>query len=175
MSLFSKMSLFPELGKTYSLAHTYNMWFHKTNDRNWKPSSYTLLHSFNDLKGFWDFFQKHPNPVTGMYFLMIDPVVPTWEDKHNQPGGCWSFKLNREEAANTWEELAMRFVANIMTNQSKEMSLINGISLTLRKHNAVIKVWQNDKSQRDIHRYLVSDMPKLTLDDSIYQQHEGRE
>ena len=169
------MSKFPVAGKTYPLNHTYNMWFHKTNDRNWKSSSYTLLHSFDDLKCFWDFFQKHPNPVTGMYFLMIDPIVPTWEDKHNQSGGCWSFKIDRSAAPDTWTHICMKFVANLLVQKVENMSLVNGISLTLRKHNAVVKVWQNDSSKSDINKYLTSDIPNLSLSESIYQQHEGRD
>lgn len=166
---------FPVKGEVYPLSNTYNIWFHKTNDRNWSSSSYTLLHSFNDLKGFWDFYQKHPNPQTGMYFLMIDPVIPTWEDKHNQPGGCWSFKLERTNAQSTWRHLAMTMIANILTTKVEDMKLINGISLTLRKHNSVIKVWQNNKNKSKIESYLVSDLPNLKLSDSIFQQHEGRD
>jgi hypothetical protein len=166
---------FPVIGEKYKLSHTFNVWHHKTNDRNWKPSSYTLLHSFSDLRGFWDFFQKHPNPHTGMYFLMVDPVIPTWEDTHNQPGGCWSFKLERSDALASWTHLAMTMVANIMTKKTEDMRLLNGISLTLRKHNAVIKVWQNDKNNSDVKKYIVDTLPNLGLDDCIFQKHEGRD
>ena len=166
---------FPVKGKVYPLSHTYNMWFHKTNDRNWSSSSYTLLHSFSDLKGFWDFFQKHPNPQTGMYFLMKDPVIPTWEDKHNQPGGCWSFKLDRNQAQETWMKIAMTLVGNILTIKPESMKYINGISLTLRKHNSVIKVWQNDSKESEVKHHMINNIPNLVLDQCIFQKHEGRD
>lgn len=164
---------FPDINNEYPLGCQYNIWSHSTNNRDWRPTSYTLLHTFESLKEFFDFFQKHPNPQLGMFFIMKDPIVPTWEDVHNAPGGCWSFKVNnKKNYKNTWLHLAAALVGNTLTLENAKMTHINGISLTIRKHNIVIKIWMND-CENDV-KIIRSDLPSLDLDNSIFQKHEGR-
>ena len=165
---------FPKLTETYPLDRQYNIWSHSTNNRDWTPSSYTLLHTFDTLRGFFDFFHKHPEPHSGMFFIMKDPIVPTWEDSHNQPGGCWSFKLDKEGHMETWGRVGSALIANILMKDIKDMELINGVSLTIRKFNVVMKIWNNDRSRSNV-MLLKEDIPELVLGDSLYQAHEGRQ
>jgi hypothetical protein len=166
---------YPKMDNKYPLSHQYNIWFHQINNRDWKPSSYKLLHTFSDIKSFFDFYQRHPNPSTGMYFVMKDPIVPTWEDMHNQEGGCWSFKLDRSNAIESWTHLSMAFIGNTLAKNRSDLSLINGISLTLRKYNSIIKIWNNDRRKSQVKNFIKDDLKHLKLGEVIYQKHKGRE
>ena len=165
---------FPDIENKYPLECQYNIWSHQTNNSDWSPTSYTLLHTFDTLRGFCDFFQKHPEPQLGMFFIMKDPIVPTWEDVHNAPGGCWSFKLNKSNHINIWTKLTASFIGKTLTNDVESMSYINGISLTVRRHNIIMKIWNNDREKNDIN-IIRNDLEAIKLSDSIYQQHKGRE
>ena len=68
----------------------------------------------------------------------------------------------------------MRLIGNILTNNIEDMHLITGISLTLRKHNSVIKIWQNNNRKHKVKDYIVPNIQNLVLDKCIYQKHEGR-
>jgi hypothetical protein len=164
---------FPCLDEAYPLKCQYNIWSHSITNRNWTPSSYQLLHTFDTLRGFFDFFQAHPNPQTGMFFIMRDPIVPTWEDSHNAAGGCWSFRVDKGRHIETWTELAIHMVGNAMTGESSAMDSINGISLTIRRSNAVIKVWNTDRRQDGL-QMLRRDLPNMDLKSMIYQPHAER-
>ena len=114
-----------------------------------------LLHSFNDLKGFWDFYQKHPNPQTGMFIERFS-ILHGKINIINQV--VVGLQIRRNDAQATWRHICMTLIANILTKKVEHMKLINGVSLTLRKHNSVIKVWQNNKNYSQIESYLVSDL-----------------
>ena len=47
---------------------------------------------------------------------MRDDVTPLWEDMHNINGGCWSFKIQEENAEELWTDLSVMLLANKLYN-----------------------------------------------------------
>ena len=130
--------------------NTYKLWCHYEKD-NWKLSGYKVLYSINDEKSFWELYNNWNN-IGGLlgkqFFLMKDNISPTWEDKANFNGGCWSFKLNLNNYKDIWQMLSLLLVVNSLSNDSDD---INGLSICLKKNDkVVIKIWNSCKKKNQI-------------------------
>ncbi len=131
-----------QLHLEYKLTHEWNIWFHHEKD-NWALSGYKQIYKFNTIIDFWKFYNNwdRVGGVTNKhFFLMRSDVTPIWEDQMNINGGCWSFKINEDQADELWEDLSVYLVCNKLCPTIPEE--IVGLSICLKKNsNTVIKIW----------------------------------
>ena len=79
---------------------------------------------------------------------MQDGVAPIWEDPINKSGGCWSFKVNEQQAQELWDDLSVYLVTE---NLSKKKNDITGLSICLKKNNnSVIKIWNKNSKDNSL-------------------------
>lgn len=126
----------------YSLKNKWTLWFHRVEDTDWKPESYMNIFTLNNLKDFHLLFNTIQNFTAGMFFLMKENIMPLWEDINNVNGGMFSYKINKKYANNVWKEIVAECIGNVL---SKNMENINGISISPKLDNCIIKIWINNK------------------------------
>jgi len=170
-----------EVYERHLLHNPWTVWYHNPTDTDWSISSYKdilEIHSIEDfivLMNSWD--KCLPNVSEGMFFMMrkLDdktPIYPQWEDVHNREGGYWSFKIDNDKAQNSWYKLAMYLIGETITSELSDHMLINGISISPKKNFCIIKIWNNDKTQKEIS--LINeemDFLELEADKVFYSEH----
>jgi hypothetical protein len=133
------------------LKYNWNIWYHHEKD-NWKLSGYKQLYNINSANGFWKFYNNW-DKVGGVtnkhFFLMREDVTPIWEDKNNINGGCWSFKIQEDQAEDLWEDLSVYLVCNELCPSIVDE--IMGLSICLKKNNnTVIKIWNKNSKNNSL-------------------------
>ena len=169
-----------ELSKLENSTHlklnsSWKLWFHSPENKSWDIDSYVLVCEIFDIHGFWNIFSQFtPNQIQyGMFFLMRENIKPTWEDVNNINGGCWSFKVSKKETYETWIELCIAAVGEIITNEYIDTLTINGVTISPKKNFSIIKIWNNDKNKNTTD-LLSSNIPNISLDESLYNAHEDK-
>lgn len=123
------------------LENKWTLWFHNINNNDWTMKSYKQIYSFNDVESFIVLFKKINNFSAGMFFLMKEDIKPLWENKENVKGGYWSFKVLKKNVNEIWYNLTSQVIGNNCLMDKNKHNLINGISLSPKINNCIIKVW----------------------------------
>lgn len=132
------------------LSNKWTLWFHKINDNNWKIDSYRNINTFNSIEYFVVLYREIDNFSAGMFFLMKENILPIWEDEVNKTGGYWSFKVVKHNINSIWKNLSSKMIGNTITKNVDDMSYVNGISLSPKINNCIIKIWLNNTTNIDI-------------------------
>jgi hypothetical protein len=127
--------------KVNKLSSEWNMWFHKINDKDWKIESYKNIANINSLESFMYYYSSINTFVYGMFFLMKNNIPPLWEDKNNVRGGIITYKIIKSQSDSIWKNLTMALIGNTLTPDYK---YINGISISPKINNCIIKIWVNN-------------------------------
>ena len=122
------------------LSKTYSFYYHAPENNDYSRLSYNDILSFNTLEVFWilDKFIRKDMIENGMFFIMSDPILPLWEDKHNINGGCISWKVDRKFSYKFWIDCVGHFLTQ---NLGSYTSKISGVSISPKKHSSIIKLW----------------------------------
>jgi translation initiation factor 4E len=146
-------------GKLHS---SWTLYYHSPASTDWTMDSYTKVHTVHSVQSFCELFfwmdQQIHHLHTGMFFLMRDDIMPTWEDPHNRKGGCWSFKVPMHDVGPLWNQLSVRLVGERL---STTPLLLNGISLSPKRGFCIIKVWNHSSTENRASLLRVKDIPKL--------------
>ena len=133
------------------LGHNWAIWYHHEKD-NWKLSGYKQIYKMETIGDFWKFYNNWDN-VGGVtnkhFFLMREDVSPIWEDPKNINGGCWSFKIQEEQAEDLWEDLSTNLVCNQLCPSIPDELV--GLSICLKKNsNTVVKIWNKNSKHNSL-------------------------
>ncbi len=155
----------------YALSHKWILWFHHVNDKNWNEESYQKLYEIENLKDYWMLMNTVPNVTSGMFFVMREDVFPRWEDINNLEGGYWTFRVAKKDSNKIWQELFSTLIGNTLTKKSDKMDGINGISISPKINNCIIKIWNNNFNSNDVN-ILVDDVTGINLKEAFYKKHQ---
>ena len=155
-----------------SLNTSWTYWFHKYNDDKWDLGSYTQLYKFKSIEEFSGIhcILKPLHIQNGMFFLMRDDIEPMWESEDNIDGGCFSFKVYKQEIPETWKILSTKLVNESILKNNDNHRLINGMSISPKKTYSIIKLWLKGDSIKDIKE--LNDIPILKDSTPIYKKHK---
>ena len=164
---------------TEPLTDNWVLWFHRVDDDKWDLSSYTELCTLTDLEDFHGMFNTFFNmndkmtANAGMFFLMREGITPMWEDKRNRSGGMWSYKIPKKEgnilkSDVIWKKVVAACVGMTLTKNPENMKYINGLSISPKLDNCIIKIWNNDSSKNSTS--LISDIEGLDNIKAIYKR-----
>jgi len=150
------------------LSKSYNFYYHAPENNDYSLESYNEILSFNSLEEFWvlDKFVRKDMVENGMFFIMVDPILPIWEDKNNINGGCISWKVDRKNSYKYWIDCVGHFLTQ---NLGRYTSKVNGISISPKKNSSIIKLWFVEEINIDN-----MDLPTsflLANDKIIYKSH----
>jgi len=142
----------------------YILWYHGITEKNWDKDSYIKIGIIHSIKDFWTYYNNINTFLKGIFFLMKEDILPIWEVPDNINGGYWSFRVDRDKVDEIWTKLSIQLITeNICNSSSSKSELqqtdqqteqsnkiikhdINGISISPKAVNAVIKIWNNDSS-----------------------------
>lgn len=152
------------------LSNKYSLWYHHDKE-NWKISGFKKIYEINNIKDFWSFY-NNLDKIGGItfkhYFLMKDDIPPIWEDEVNKQGGCFSYKINDDDAEKLWTELSVYLVCDELTNDPLD---IVGLSICSKKNNStIIKIW-NKNSKNNSLSLINKNIIKKWGTDIIYIAH----
>lgn len=143
------------------------IWYHDPENKSWDLKSYKEIYSFDTIEHFWSFHNLVDNEIisNGMFFIMKKNIKPLWEDTKNINGGCWSYKIIKKDALETWINLSVELIRDSLSPHS---NFINGISISPKKGFSILKIWNNDKKRKNISN-LTLNVPLLQSDSYIYK------
>ena len=140
----------------------WTLYYHSPTSNDWSNASYTKVASFHTIEGFTELFRvldTIPELHYGMLFLMRGNILPTWEDKRNCKGGCWSYKVSGEAAVlSTWKQLAVRLTGETL---STVPMLLNGLSMSPKRGFCILKIWNRDSQRKSKTLLNVDDLTEL--------------
>ena len=122
------------------ITNNWNIWFHRIDEKKWTLDSYNKIATITSLESYLYYYKSISTFIHGMFFVMKDNIPPLWEDINNINGGIITFKLTKSQSDNAWKELTSALVGNTLCDN---MNLINGISISPKINNCIIKIWVN--------------------------------
>ena len=142
------------------LENNWTLWFHNINNNDWSINSYNKVYSLNNVETFIMLFRKINNFSAGMFFLMKDPIEPMWENQYNKNGGYWSFKVLKKNVNEIWYNFSSQIIGNNCLKNETDHKFINGISLSPKINNCIVKVWFSDVKS-DINIFNIKYLEKM--------------
>ncbi len=155
------------------LSEKWIIWYHHVSDTNWLEESYTKLFEIETLEDFWKINNTIRTYTSGMFFVMRENIFPRWEDINNIDGGYWTFRISKKDLDQIWTTLFATLVGNTLTKKIENMDMINGISISPKINNCIIKVWNNDYNKNDIE-LLNDQITGLVLGEAFYRKHQDQ-
>ena len=115
-----------------------------------------------------------PTYGSGMFFLMKDDIPPIWETGKNIGGGMWTFKVSKKSLDKIWIDLIAFTLGNTLTKNPDDMEHINGISISPKINNCIVKIWNDDNKSRDtsIFNPDIEHSGELIIEDGQYRPHK---
>lgn len=153
------------------LENNWTLWFHKIDDTNWDKESYIKIKKFNTLEEYFDLVKQIKDFTHGMFYLMKEDLFPSWEDENNINGGYWSFKIYKINSNDAWIQLSFALIGNTLCKNEETFNNINGISISPKYSNCIIKILNNDYNKND-KNLLNDDLGTLSIDHCIYKRYQ---
>ncbi len=140
------------------LSDKWVLWAHLPHDTDWSLKSYINITELETVENVIAVIKTIPHIMIKncMLFVMRKGINPTWEDKQNCKGGCFSFKIMNKQVCKVWNDLLMVLTGNSISDDENFVKNVNGITISPKKSFCILKVWmagtdkQNPKSIIDI-------------------------
>ena len=154
----------------HELNNKWILWFHDPINNDWSFESYINIHTINTIESFWEVFNNinKLNIENGMFFLMKDGIKPMWEDEKNKNGGCWSFKILKENIYETWLDLIINCINETILTDISINDVINGLSVSPKKTFCIVKIWIKNNISKDI---INNNIININTKECIYKKH----
>jgi translation initiation factor 4E len=168
--LFKDSNGFIDRYHMHNLNNEWILWFHDPINNDWSFESYINIHTINTIEAFWEVFNNinKLNIENGMFFLMKKGIKPMWEDEQNKKGGCWSFKVLKDNVYETWLDLFIHCINESMLTDISHIDKINGLSISPKKTFCIIKIWVNKSINKDI---INNNIININTKECIYKKH----
>ena len=152
---------------TLPLSSAWAIWYHKCDDDRWDIGSYRKVFTFDTVQDFWKMANAMP-PVSagGLYFVMRAGVLPIYEDEQNEPGGMWSFRLNKRKLQESWTLTLLHLVGNTLAT---DMRPVNGVSIN--PNTAVMKIWVGRAPEDTERPDITASIPNVQPTKAKYTPH----
>lgn len=130
----------------YKLNRKWILWFHGVNDKKWDLESYKKIGNINTINDYNNIINSIDSYVAGMFFIIQDGIMPRWEDKNNIKGGVLTLKISKKKMDEIWVHLIASLIGETLTEKEEDMKYINGISISPKINNVIIKIWFNQSN-----------------------------
>jgi hypothetical protein len=162
---------------TKKLNTKWTLWFHH-NPNDWQISGYKKIHTFETIDDYLQ-IMSYLHMITSIkninLYLFRDNIEPTWEDKANSNGGCWSIKILIDAGFNLWHKICNKAITENLLKQFSDRNedndingTINGISITNKSMNTIIKIWVSDRKVSN-YQWLDTDIINMVSSKIMYQ------
>ena len=143
----------------HHLSDKWVLWAHLPHDTDWTLKSYINIVEFETVEEVIAVINTIPQTMINncMLFVMKEGINPTWEDKRNSKGGCFSFKIMNKQVCSVWNDLLKVVAGNTISSDEDFVNNVNGITISPKKSFYIMKIWmsgtdkQNPKSINPIN------------------------
>lgn len=132
---------------TLYLNDIWSLYFHDPYDMNWDVNSYKFISTISSVEDFINIYLTFKDLWSrGMFFIMREHITPRWEDEYNCNGGCFSFKIFKEEFDAKWFDICSTILGETLGKTDNISENINGLSISPKKNYYIIRIWiKNNK------------------------------
>jgi hypothetical protein len=159
---------------------TWTLYFHAPREKHWTINTFQPIAKLSTLKEALAVFQELGDKLKrGMYFCMLDPIPPLWENYQNIRGGSYSLRGGVEEGCDYYKSYILGAMLKKVTTSPEDQ--IVGISISPKimsgsggSHRVgfyVIKVWNKDCEKFNSPSGINLLHPKLVPSDVLYTPH----
>jgi hypothetical protein len=131
----------------------YNVWFHDANEPDFSLDKFYKISDISNIEEYIIINQllkdNYKMLLNGMFFIMKDNIKPVWNDDANRNGGCISWKIEKYNSIDYWENLLMLLITNNLPEELNKYK-INGISINPKKNCNIIKLWLSNDIEGNI-------------------------
>ena len=128
----------------------WTLYFHDPDNDKWDAKSYQIIHNISTVEDWVDAHASFQNMWhDGMFFLMREHILPLWEDPHNQPGGCLSFKVSKPDVKEYWFQLGAKCLGEVLAKQGVSPDIVCGVSISPKRSFCILRVWLSQPAESD--------------------------
>jgi hypothetical protein len=133
----------------------WTLWFHH-DPNDWSITGYKQIFTFGTVEEYAKIMTRlhMVTSITNInLYLFREGIEPTWEHVANANGGCWSIKESMKVGFGVWKEICDKTVTETLLKTFGEADIngtINGVSITLKLMNTIIKIWVSDRKISNI-------------------------
>jgi len=142
------------------------LYFHDPDNDSWTKDSYIHLGTIGSVQDFVKIYHSlESHWVNGMFFFMREHILPMWEDKYNSKGGCFSFKLYKEDVQTFWFDAISTILGETFIRDEERETLwncINGISMVPKKKYWLVRIWISDVQYGSTLEHFQIQVPSYT-------------
>lgn len=143
-----------ELEDNNYLNDVWCLYFHDPYDMNWEYNSYKFITTISSVENFIEIYKNFIDLWSrGMFFIMREHIMPRWEDDNNKNGGCFSFKINKNEIIDKFFEVSSQILGETLGKNDIISSNINGISICPKKNYHIIRIWIKNNNNLSKENY----------------------
>jgi hypothetical protein len=172
MSTLQEIAMEEETTQPHALYDKWVLWAHLPHDTDWTLKSYKKIMVFTTMEEVIALYQALPEKLVKncMLFLMREGITPTWEDKKNRNGGCFSFKIPNKAVTAIWKRLSYVLTGETISNDIKLLRAANGITISPKKSFCIIKIWISDCAHQNPR--VISPIPGLSIQGCLFKKHK---
>jgi len=172
MSTLQEIAMEEETTQPHALYDKWVLWAHLPHDTDWTLKSYKKIMVFTTVEEVIALYQALPEKLVKncMLFLMREGITPTWEDKKNRNGGCFSFKIPNKAVTAIWKRLSYVLTGETISNDIKLLRAANGITISPKKSFCIIKIWISDCAHQNPR--VISPIPGLSIQGCLFKKHK---
>ena len=172
MSTLQEIAMEEETTQPHALYDKWVLWAHLPHDTDWTLKSYKKIMVFTTMEEVIALYQALPEKLVKncMLFLMREGITPTWEDKKNRNGGCFSFKIPNKAVTSIWKRLSYVLTGETISNDIKLLRAANGITISPKKSFCIIKIWISDCAHQNPR--VISPIPGLSIQGCLFKKHK---
>ncbi|MEE9573463.1 MAG: eukaryotic translation initiation factor 4E [Candidatus Neomarinimicrobiota bacterium] len=172
MSTLQEIAMEEETTQPHALYDKWVLWAHLPHDTDWTLKSYKKIMVFTTMEEVIALYQALPEKLVKncMLFLMREGITPTWEDKKNRNGGCFSFKIPNKAVTAIWKRLSYVLTGETISNDIKLLRAANGITISPKKTFFIIKIWISDCAHQNPR--VISPIPGLSIQGCLFKKHK---
>ena len=153
------------------LSDKWVLFAHLPHDTNWSLNSYKKIQTFESVEDVLDVYNILSDKLIKncMLFLMKEGINPTWEDKNNRNGGCFSFKIETKIITQVWNEISFLLLGSTLSKDENMLKHINGITISPKKSFNILKIWLKDCSYQNPN--LIIDINGINKKGCLFRRH----
>lgn len=155
----------------HPLYKTWVLWGHMPHDTDWSLKSYIQICEVDTIEKVTTLFKNIPDKMikNSMLFYMKKGINPTWEDKENRDGGCFSFKISNKNVVKVFKTLTYLISGNTISNDLKFLGCVNGLTISPKKSFCIIKIWMKNLTHQNSKK--INMLNELNIQGTLFKRH----
>lgn len=151
------------------LNDVWSLYFHDPYDMNWENNSYKFISTISSVEDFVSIYVAFKELWSkGMFFIMREHISPRWEDENNKNGGCFSYKVLKNDLDEKLFEICSKILGETLGKNDFISENINGISISPKKNYYIIRIWNKNNTNTNKELYNFNIPPYSAL---MYKSH----